>query len=520
MAYLVPKKVLSHDSSHKTYLISTRWIWFVWRQSDSCHSLQVSQMLHHKTLPTAVFPSTVIEVSQRNACVHFECKPLVASVPAITLYAPQVSLLKSSAQVHCVFICAHVPFPSVFTSKSQQHKQCQQSPCTFWWDKIAWCDLGMLPLLNGFNCPPTLHLQKRHAHTCAVSSVTQMRLGCPVLDFPPSPSSPPMNRQELKDRSSHSGLDPKMTNPPVQGARATAGNHNSNMWWQRVQFKCAQRAVLATSNLFIKPDFSTAWEFCAGDTSKTWQIFAQMTLCPAKNNNYIHQITWDATNTAGLEPQWLQIPMPSNEQHKGKNWHAAKFCDIVFWKDPPDSNKRVAEDPCTPHQRNRETAGMILPTVVRAAAAAESQACGWSMASSAISLCTNPSHCASVEGKSTSIHDTQQIFIQHSQEEARDTLDESESNSEGEEPSQLETNPNVRLRSSDPLVKETVTGIKERKKFSNGLGLWINQWTVVVCTTKLVHYDGSTTKWSPFQGQTCSQLKNLVAKDWREWSLV
>ena len=50
--------------------------------------------------------------------------------------------------------------------------------------------------------------RKKDAHPCVTCFVTQMRLGCPVPDFPLSPSSQLTNRQELKDRSSCGGSDP------------------------------------------------------------------------------------------------------------------------------------------------------------------------------------------------------------------------------------------------------------------------------------------------------------------------
>ena len=124
----------------------------------------------------------------------FECKPLVAPIPAMTQSASQTSLTEV---MHTFPLHVQMHLNSISIGVHQEvtsHKQCQQSPHTFQQDKIACCDLWMLPLLNGFNGPPTLHLQKRCTHICATSFVMQMQLGCPALDFPPSPISPPAKR--------------------------------------------------------------------------------------------------------------------------------------------------------------------------------------------------------------------------------------------------------------------------------------------------------------------------------------
>ena len=137
----------------------------------------------------------LIEGSQWDAqegpmCLHqathvlFGCKPLVAPIPTVT----QSALKTSPTEIACTFplcvqMCPHSVSIGVHPEVTS-HNQCQQSHHTFQQDEIACCDLGTLPLLNGFNGPPTLCPQKSHTHMCATSFATQMQLGCPALDFP------------------------------------------------------------------------------------------------------------------------------------------------------------------------------------------------------------------------------------------------------------------------------------------------------------------------------------------------
>ena len=103
------------------------------------HSLQANGM-HRKVACVSTMP----HVSRLN------------ENPWLCLFLPwhrvhcRLLLLKLCTQ-STMFRCTHILFLSVSIKKSWHHEQCQQSLHTFWWDKIACCDLGMLPLLNSFN---------------------------------------------------------------------------------------------------------------------------------------------------------------------------------------------------------------------------------------------------------------------------------------------------------------------------------------------------------------------------------
>ena len=85
-------------------------------------------------------------------------------------------------------------------------------PTACWMSAVAAVEtVTSVPFGESFFCGPPCACKRDHAHICATSFVTQMQLGCPgSTGLPPSPGgSLPTNGQQLKDRSSRSGVDPR-----------------------------------------------------------------------------------------------------------------------------------------------------------------------------------------------------------------------------------------------------------------------------------------------------------------------
>ena len=78
-------------------------------------------------------------------CAHVKCESLVMSIPAMPHCVPLC------VEVHCVFRMCLIPCRSEFINQARWHQQCQQSPHTFQQNKIACCDLWILPLSHSFN---------------------------------------------------------------------------------------------------------------------------------------------------------------------------------------------------------------------------------------------------------------------------------------------------------------------------------------------------------------------------------
>ena len=120
--------------------------------------------------------------------VSVECKPLVASILTMTQCAPWTSPAKAT-HMSSVCVCMHPnSISNLHPLTSMPVTAMPVISSQILTKQIACCNLGTLPLLNG---PPTLHLQKRHAHACAASFVMQMRSGCPVLSSLPHPTPTP-----------------------------------------------------------------------------------------------------------------------------------------------------------------------------------------------------------------------------------------------------------------------------------------------------------------------------------------